>query len=62
MERCLDDLTAMRLVVEGAITLYERDNNAADPDTYNLIGEALYLMREHVCACLEAYQQADGKA
>lgn len=61
MDRFIDDLTVMRLVVEGAVSLYERDNNAADPDTYNLIGEALYLMREHVCACLEAYQQAEGK-
>ncbi|MBQ9436774.1 MAG: hypothetical protein IJU50_00400 [Lachnospiraceae bacterium] len=61
MERFIDDLTVLRLVVEGAITLYERDNNAADPDTYNLIGEALYLMREHVCVCLKAYQQEEGK-
>lgn len=38
MDRFIDDLTVMRLVVEGAVTLYERDNNAADPDIYNLIG------------------------
>ena len=61
MDRFIDDLTAMRLVVEGAVTLYERNNNAADPDIYNLIGEALYLMQEHVCACLEAYKEANGK-
>lgn len=61
MEQFIDNLTAMRLIVEGAITLFEQNSGKPDPDTYNLIGEALYLMREHVCACLEAYQQAEGK-
>ena len=59
MERLIDHLTAMRLVVEGAIALYEKDNSAADADAYNLIGEALYLMREHVCGCLEAIAQSE---
>ena len=61
MERLIDDLTAMRLVVEGAITLYEKDSGKPESDAYNLIGEALYLIREHVCSCLDAYKQAEGK-
>ena len=59
MERLIDNLTAMRLVVEGAVALYEKDNAAADVDAYNLIGEALYLIREHVCGCLEVIAESE---
>ena len=58
MERLIDNLTAMRLVVEGAVALYEKDNSVTDADTCNLIGEALYLIREHVCGCLEAIAES----
>ena len=49
-------LAEMRLIVEGAISLYEKvpDSNS---DEYSLIGDALYLMREKVSACLTACQQ-----
>ena len=59
MERLIDNLTAIRLVVEGAVALYEKDNAAADPDACNLIGEALYLIREHVCGCLKVIAKSE---
>ena len=44
------NLAEMRLVVEGAISIYENGND------YALIGEALYLLREKVSECLTAIQ------
>lgn len=48
------NLAEMRLVVEGAISIYENGNNSSDD--YALIGEALYLLREKVSECLTAIQ------
>ena len=62
MEKFIDDLTAMRLIVEGAITLFESNSVKPDPETYNLVGEALYLIREHICSCFETYLKAQEKA
>lgn len=48
-------LAEMRLIVEGAVSIYEKapDSNS---DEYSLIGDALYLMREKVTECLTACQ------
>ena len=43
------------LIVEGAVSIYEKENSA-DSDSYSLIGEALYMMRERIIECLEACQ------
>ena len=46
-----DKIIEMRLIVEGAIRLHE-----CSSDEYNMIGEALYLLREKLCVCLAIYQ------
>lgn len=48
------NLAEMRLVVEGAISIYENGSN--NSDDYALIGEALYLLREKVSECLNTIQ------
>jgi len=50
------NLAEMCLIVEGAISLYEKAPES-DSDAYSLIGDALYLMREKLSACLTACQQ-----
>ena len=48
------NLAEMRLVVEGAISIFEK--GMPNQDDYSLIGEALYLLREKVSECLTAIQ------
>ena len=48
-------LAEMRLIVEGAVSIYEKEPDSSS-DEYSLIGDALYLMREKVSACLTACQ------
>lgn len=48
-------LAEMRLIVEGAVSIYEKAPYS-NSDEYSLIGEALYLMREKVTDCLTACQ------
>lgn len=55
MDTIIGSLAEMRLIVEGAVSIYEK-GNGADSDSYSLIGEALYMMRERISACLEACQ------
>ena len=50
------NLAEMYLIVEGAISLYEKAPES-NSNEYSLIGDALYLMREKVSACLTACQQ-----
>ena len=49
------NLAEMRLIVEGAISLYERTPES-NSDEYSLVGDALYLMREKVTDCLTTCQ------
>lgn len=44
------NLAEMRLVVEGAISIFEK--GMPNQDDYSLIGEALYLLREKASECL----------
>ena len=48
-------ITEMRLIAEGAISLYEK-NKKPDADAYRLIGEALYMLQERINYCLLACQ------
>ena len=49
------NLAEMCLIVEGAISLYEKAPES-DSDEYSLIGDALYLLREKVAECLSTCQ------
>ena len=57
MDIIMDKLIEMRLVIEGAITLYNQklDNTS---DDYSLMGEALYLLRDWVSKTLTACQNS----
>ncbi len=57
MERIMDSLAEMRLVAEGAIALFEQDAAGSR----ELVGAALYLLRERLDDCLTACQQAAEK-
>ena len=58
----IDDLTLMRLVIEGDIALYENEGKASDPASYDMLAGALYILRNHVNACLNTYRETVGKA
>ena len=53
MEDINGTLVEMRLIAEGAISLYEK-NKKPDADAYSLIGEALYMLQERISYCLLA--------
>lgn len=53
MDTITDKLVEIRLVIEGAVILYEQKPAPADDD-YSLIGDALYILRERVVECLTA--------
>lgn len=55
MDTISGNLAEMRLIVEGAVSFFEKEN-CANSDFYSLIGEALYMMRERIIECLEACQ------
>ncbi len=57
MDTIADKLIEMRLVIEGAITLYnlKPDNTS---DDYSLMGEALYFLRDRVSETLTACQNS----
>lgn len=50
-------ITEMRLIAEGAISLYEKTPKP-DADAYSLIGEALYMLQERISYCLLACQNS----
>lgn len=55
MDSISGSLAEMRLIAEGAVSIYEKSTES-DSDAYSLIGDALYLMREKVSTCLTAFQ------
>ena len=67
MDECFSDFTGihlneMRLIVEGAIAIFECENVKDDPFSMDMIGEALYLLRVHIRDCqkqLKAEVQAE---
>ena len=48
-------LAKMRLIAEGALSLYEKTNMS--DDDISLIGDALYFLREAADDCLKACQE-----
>jgi hypothetical protein len=50
-------LSYMRLIVEGAVSLYEDDLGNCDRLVYDLVGEALYTLRIHICDFQMQHQQ-----
>ncbi len=56
MEDINGTIVEMRLITEGAISLYEK-NRKPDADAYSLIGEALYMLQERINYCLLACQK-----
>lgn len=48
-------LAEMRLIVEGAVSIYEKAPDSIS-DEYSLIGDALYLLRQKVTECLTTCQ------
>ena len=61
MNTIADKLVEMRLLIEGAVTLYEQKPASADDD-YSLIGDALYILRDRVSECLKAFQSSGKTA
>ena len=59
MKDTMNDLTIalakMRLIAEGALSLYEKTNMS--DDDISLIGDALYFLREAADDCLKACQE-----
>ena len=68
MELASDVLSKMRLVMEGAVTLFEDElcpiyklmREAAEPSAllaFDDIGTALYVLKQHVCQLQEAHHR-----
>lgn len=43
-----EHLAEMRLIVEGAVSLFDQEQGRFTPLTTDLIGEALYTLRDHI--------------
>ena len=56
MDIITEKLIETRLVIEGALSLYERKPQT-DTNEYSLIGDALYLLRESISESLKAPQE-----
>ena len=52
------NLAEMLIVVEGAVSLYERCPKDVDSNAFALIGEALYILRERIGDCLTTCQKS----
>ena len=53
MEDISGTIVEMSVIVEGVISLFEK-NPKPDTDSYSLIGEALYMLQERISYCLLA--------
>ena len=53
------NLAEMLIVVEGAVSLYERYPKDVDSDAFALIDEALYILRDRIGDCLIACQKSE---
>lgn len=52
-------LVEMRVIAEGAISLHQ-NKPKPDAETYNLIGEALYMLQERISYCLLACHDSEN--
>ena len=50
-------LAQMRLLVEGGLVMYEDMLEDKDPLLIDLVGEALYSIRTHICDCQQQLHQ-----
>ena len=48
------NMPIMRLLVEGALALFEDEWDSNPKETADLMGQALYMLRGHVRGCQEA--------
>lgn len=55
MEDINGTIVEMKVIAEGALSLYEK-NPKPDADDYSLIGEALHMIRDRINYCLLACQ------
>ena len=51
IDKISGNLAEMRLIAEGAISIFEK-SPTPNVDAYGLIGEALYLLRDRIGDCL----------
>lgn len=58
IETISGNIAEMRLITEGAISIFEK-SPVPNADAYGLIGEALYVLRERVCNCLNECQKSE---
>lgn len=58
LDTTMGNLAEMRLIAEGAITIYEKSDRT-DAEAFSLIGEALYMLRDKVKECLEAGREKE---
>ena len=58
MEDINGTIVEMKVIAEGALSLYEK-NPMPDADIYNLIGEALNMLQERISYCLLSCQNSE---
>ena len=51
IDQARNHLAQMRLLVEGGLVMYEDMPEDKDPLLIDLVGEALYSIRTHICDC-----------
>lgn len=59
MESITGTIIEMRVIAEGALSLHQK-NPKPDAETYNLIGEALYMLQERISYCLLACHDSEN--
>jgi len=57
-----ENVFEMRLLVEGALALFEDEWDDDPQETADFMGEALYMLRERLRTCQQALkEQAEGQ-
>ena len=56
-----ENVLEMRLLVEGALALFEDEWDADPQETADLMGEALYMLRERLRICQRALKDHTQK-
>ena len=58
-DRILGNLAEMHLIVEGALSIYEK-SDGMNTETFELVGAALYLIRDKITECKEINRTAES--
>ncbi len=53
MDTVMNELMKIRLLIEAAISVYERNEEKANPDDRCLLEEALYCIRDSARECMD---------